>query len=477
MQARIQTTIAAIALLAASSAGAEKAKLHLARADVSQYPLLKLYLDFVDGDGRVVTGKGRDDFKLIFDSNEQGAAADAKTIDQTGEPVYLVVVAQASSAMHEVFDDEKKGVKQLVQAAGDLKGSKVALIAYAQESKRLVELSGATEAAAAVDGMQEDVEGTEVHLLDAIRTAIDLLNAKGVPDEARKLVVVFSDGIDVGGAERKGFAELGRRALRANIVVDAIGYAPFEPGKLRNLAELPRQTNGTDRVCKSAQEVGAAFASVADELKKEYVVLFRSLIAGDAREHTIQVLHESAGQTVYSNNVTKICENHGPPPGESIFRRWWFWTFVVAPPALLLLVLLIGYLARAREPQPLPAPSPPPPSMEPQRTIALDVSVGSKGPTVGWIVGLGGRYADVTFKLLPQRTVIGTAGDADIRIEDPKVSRRHCEIRHDGQGYKIVDLGSTNGTILNDRRVPQGDLVDGDLLRLGTLEFKFKSIN
>jgi hypothetical protein len=94
VRARFPSILLALLTTIATPALAQKTKLHLERADVSAYPLLKLYLTFVDGDGRVLTGRTKDDFKLIFDSNEQGPAADAKPIDATGEPVYLVAVAQ-----------------------------------------------------------------------------------------------------------------------------------------------------------------------------------------------------------------------------------------------------------------------------------------------------------------------------------------------------------------------------------------------
>src|SRR5690348_4854000 len=81
--------VALAALFAGGLARAEKPKLHLERVDVDKYPLIKAYLSLVEADGRVVTGKTKDDFKLIFDSNEQGTAADAKPIDQTGEPVFM----------------------------------------------------------------------------------------------------------------------------------------------------------------------------------------------------------------------------------------------------------------------------------------------------------------------------------------------------------------------------------------------------
>ena len=70
----------------------------------------------------------------------------------------------------------------------------------------------------------------------------------------------------------------------------------------------------------------------------------------------------------------------------------------------------------------------------------------------------------------------GTAADCDIVIEDGFMSARHCEIRKVDGGFKMVDLGATNGVVVNDKRVKEHFLVDNDNFRLGRTEFKFKSI-
>ena len=71
---------------------------------------------------------------------------------------------------------------------------------------------------------------------------------------------------------------------------------------------------------------------------------------------------------------------------------------------------------------------------------------------------------------------VGTAADCDIVIEDGFMSHRHCEIRKVEGGFKLVDLGATNGVIVNDKRIKEHFLVDNDNFRLGRTEFKFKSI-
>ncbi len=69
--------------------------------------------------------------------------------------------------------------------------------------------------------------------------------------------------------------------------------------------------------------------------------------------------------------------------------------------------------------------------------------------------------------------VLGRSREADIRVADVNVSRRHAELRQEGAGYWIVDLGSTNGLELNGKRVDRARVRDGDRIMLGSTEVVF----
>jgi len=69
--------------------------------------------------------------------------------------------------------------------------------------------------------------------------------------------------------------------------------------------------------------------------------------------------------------------------------------------------------------------------------------------------------------------VLGRSRDAGIRVPDANVSRRHAELRQEGPTYSIIDLGSTNGTIVNGKRVDRARLRDGDRIVLGSTEILF----
>ena len=70
--------------------------------------------------------------------------------------------------------------------------------------------------------------------------------------------------------------------------------------------------------------------------------------------------------------------------------------------------------------------------------------------------------------------VIGRSSDCDVQLDDANVSRRHAEVRHIGDGYSLVDLGSTNGTEVNGQRIQETALMNGDVIAVGTTRITFE---
>jgi pSer/pThr/pTyr-binding forkhead associated (FHA) protein len=68
-------------------------------------------------------------------------------------------------------------------------------------------------------------------------------------------------------------------------------------------------------------------------------------------------------------------------------------------------------------------------------------------------------------------TIIGRRHDCDLCIPLKPVSRRHCQLYFNDQGLKVRDLGSRNGTYLNNERIEEASAKAGDYLRIGPLTF------
>jgi len=123
-------------------------------------------------------------------------------------------------------------------------------------------------------------------------------------------------------------------------------------------------------------------------------------------------------------------------------------TPVEAPPAAATTMVY-----RQGEVEPIGTAAPPAP--EPPREVVT--------------LTLDGRAHPVT----PAGVVIGRSRECDLRVADGNASRRHAEVVQDGGSYLIVDLGSTNGTELNGRRITREELADGDRITIGATDLVF----
>lgn len=74
--------------------------------------------------------------------------------------------------------------------------------------------------------------------------------------------------------------------------------------------------------------------------------------------------------------------------------------------------------------------------------------------------------------------IFGRHKECDVVLDDPAVSRQHSCIIYGESGYKIMDLGSSNTTIVNDKSIKKNVLLkDGDMVRIGHMVFKYLSSN
>src|SRR5579884_3927478 len=85
----------------------------------------------------------------------------------------------------------------------------------------------------------------------------------------------------------------------------------------------------------------------------------------------------------------------------------------------------------------------------------------------GRLVLRGGAQAGAVIPLEGDVCSIGRSAENDVVLRGSHISRRHAELRRDGDGYLLVDLGSKNGICVNGRPVgaPQ-PLADGDVISI-----------
>jgi diguanylate cyclase (GGDEF)-like protein len=90
-----------------------------------------------------------------------------------------------------------------------------------------------------------------------------------------------------------------------------------------------------------------------------------------------------------------------------------------------------------------------------------------------YLIVIAGRDLGQYFLLEKGRTIVGRDDDANISIHDRNISRKHACFEATTSGVRVIDLDSTNGTYLNNVKVKEADLEDGDLIAIGKCVFKF----
>lgn len=125
----------------------------------------------------------------------------------------------------------------------------------------------------------------------------------------------------------------------------------------------------------------------------------------------------------------------------------------------------------------------------PQKTVMVPIQPAGTGVTPavpagddlgrvplppGWEITLDvidGAAKGTVFPVTRSRVLIGR-GEVDIPLDDPRVSRRHASLEVYGSACVLLkDLGSTNGTFVNGRRVTACEVQDGDEIRVGSTVF------
>ncbi|BCJ27136.1 hypothetical protein Asera_12440 [Actinocatenispora sera] len=115
------------------------------------------------------------------------------------------------------------------------------------------------------------------------------------------------------------------------------------------------------------------------------------------------------------------------------------------------------------------APPPPGPGPEAYQTSGPPAPPMGQGAPNARMVSNDGRQ----FALAIGSTIIGRGEQAQLRLADVGISRRHARLDFDGTRVVLTDLGSTNGTVVNGQRISAVALRPGDVIQFGTTSLTF----
>jgi Ca-activated chloride channel homolog len=262
---------------------------------------VRVFVTVTDGDGRLVTTLARDDFEVRDDGKPQPITL----FDSTPQPVRLIVMLDVSGSMEGNLPLLRAAAAQLFARLRPDDGARVGTFGHeiaigSSFTRNPDELRAALPNTIAPDA--------PTPLWRAVDEALD---AFGEEDHERRVILVLSDGKDSGpiGFRQRyvSQAEVIDRARDDDVMIYAIGMRsrgrrPVQPGigpgSLQamltadlpdpGLARVAQETGGGYTEIRFGQDLGAAFAQVADELHSQYLIGF-SPPKRDGKVHDIQV--------------------------------------------------------------------------------------------------------------------------------------------------------------------------------------------
>ena len=107
----------------------------------------------------------------------------------------------------------------------------------------------------------------------------------------------------------------------------------------------------------------------------------------------------------------------------------------------------------------------------PDDDVQVSLSNIARGTAI--LVLRGGEGEGQHFVLSSAVTNIGRHADSDIALDDITVSRRHCDVTQESGRFVVRDVGSLNGTYVNQKRVDSTELTQGDELQIGKFHLVF----
>ena len=94
-------------------------------------------------------------------------------------------------------------------------------------------------------------------------------------------------------------------------------------------------------------------------------------------------------------------------------------------------------------------------------------------PDAAMLIIHRGANRGARFLLDSPETSIGRSGENNVLLDDVTVSRKHANIRRTGERFELIDLGSLNGTYVNNNSIARATLTSGDEIQFGKFHMLF----
>jgi len=494
-------------LPASDVSGQESFFVRIAQIDASSPREIGVYASVVDDSGNLITSLKQESFS----GEINGKTAPLKSLrifGETGQGIALVIAIDASGTMSgRPLDGAKKAAKLLVAKMREQ--DYAALISFADDVKVHC---GYTTDKVRLNNAIEDIaaRGSKTTLFLALSKILELSVPSVENFPHRRGAVFVSDGKDEGSGIT--IDDILERIETSGVSFYTAGYSKINRSYLDNLKRISFVSGGDYFDAPKEEELSTVFSSIMDRLMKSYVltadgagiimepgqygmslsVKHNNKIANSNKKFTVSgsafptqpeaVKTESESSFAESERESAIDGKEAARTGISIW-------IAAGAAALLVLIAVAIVVFRKRKASPVVV-------NEIQSIAGKEADFDTGGTSVKQpprikretefehveaetseiiyrLVVKMGFEAGKVYPVRKKVVFIGRGSGNDIRLDDDLISEQHAKISLYEGKLILFDLGSTNGTSVNGRRIRETPLAENDVITIGRTDLKF----
>ena len=510
--------LAVSGLALSAPALAQAPRVDVVRVDASAFPDLSAEFELRLPSGELASALTNADVRVTEDGKE---IAGKLGPGSQRDGVSWLVIVDTSGSMKKLLPEVGDALVAFVDGLGEK--DRAAIVAFNDEAKVLHPFSS-DRAQLKTNLLALKAEGRTTQLYRTVGKALELFQTPGLP--VRKVLVIVSDGHDEGTAYTLDGAIRQVNEARVNIL--SLGVTVGDPGFLQNMQRLGEETGGRYIRVDAGQNWREKVDLLGKHIQARYLFAWSSSLPPDGAAHKSRLSVSQGGTASYRDfdvQTPRRAPQGAKPP---FYRELWFLGGAgIALAAIALggwflvrrarlrreeLARLEGAIESERHKR-ADAERSLSQSLEEVRAKLGGLEDGGKvqpaapaasGPSLGgtspaakrrtvfvsgvnptkplspyrraWLEVVAGAHPGASLPLLDGRTTLGRDDDNNIVLEDEKVSLHHAVISCETGTYWLEDLGSTNGTYLQqgERLAARHPLLAAEPFRMGNAIFRFR---
>jgi hypothetical protein len=483
-------------LLVSSLLLGQSYSVHFSELNTKNYPDLSLTISIENNCNESIK-LGAGDITVSADSAEVSIMSLDEILPSVNKTNIIFAIDASRSIRAETLESIKSSISYYIEHSSNNTG--FGIIAFHDSISIISEIStDKNKLLNSLDKLQSGGSITELYY--AAMKSMDILIKSASEKDTRRIVFIFSDGKDEGQAYT--IEEVIKNARDNDVLIFSVGtQSTVGFAYLRILERMSSETDGMYFENLGIQNQNCVLQAFNNKEVQKYSLYF-----------SIEDLKANKGhgrfQISLKNNLINHTETmiYSYQPRETKGINWLVIIIIISIPALILASLLIYVKKRKKsdideiekmsaiqntdgddevqskvtkspeEPSDKESEKPKSPNHDESGDERLTVIAGRsayKKETL-FIQFQDGPLANQHFELKSGLS-IGRAQNNSIVINNKTISRNHTIIESSGESYIIRDLGSSNGTFLNGRKITEDELKENDSVKIGNITFIVKS--